>query len=371
MHSPIQNLTIKAKLKLCFALLAMLFAAIAVVTLNTPQYAGSQRSSSVILVGLALFGVIVAVIMGMALYRAVLIPLDRAIGQMTAIAQGNLSQVIPVQRGPRLGRLEKGLMALQDSTRLLVREMQQAAGTVDDVARQISQESSELALRTELQLELLQNSAASIEQITATVTENAAHAGSANQMVQDACTAAGKGLQVIGDVTTTMAAIEESSREIVDIVGVIDAIAFQTNILALNAAVEAARAGEQGRGFAVVASEVRTLAQRCSTAAREIKVLITNSAQRVSTGNALVSEAGKTMSHIVEAIQNGTHIMTAIATASREQSSGIADASAAIQKIDEMAQQNASHVNNTAAVSQSMEDQVKKLLAIVAPFRLN
>ncbi len=209
-----------------------------------------------------------------------------------------------------------------------------------------------------------------MEELTGTVKQNAENARQANQLVVSTAEVAAKGGEVVGQVVDTMASIKDSSRKIADIIGVIDGIAFQTNILALNAAVEAARAGEQGRGFAVVASEVRNLAQRSAGAAKEIKTLIEDSVHKVETGGKLVDEAGKTMDDIVTSVKRVTDIMSEIAAASQEQSSGIEQVNQAVAQMDEVTQQNASLVEEAAAAAESLQEQAAKLAEAVSVFRL-
>jgi len=228
-----------------------------------------------------------------------------------------------------------------------------------------------LSSRTESQASSLEETASSMEELTATVKQNADNARQANQLVVSASDFAVKGGNVVGQVVQTMGSIKESSRKIVDIIGVIDGIAFQTNILALNAAVEAARAGEQGRGFAVVAAEVRNLAQRSAGAAKEIKALIGDSVEKVDTGSRLVDEAGQTMEQIVTSVKHVADIMSEITAASQEQSAGIGEINQAITQMDEMTQQNAALVEQAAAAAESMQEQAALLAEAVAAFKLD
>jgi methyl-accepting chemotaxis protein len=237
-------------------------------------------------------------------------------------------------------------------------------------SQEISAGNLDLSARTEQQAGALEETAASMEELTTTVRQNADNARQANQLAIAASDVAGRGGAVVGEVIVTMGSINESARKIVDIIGVIDGIAFQTNILALNAAVEAARAGEQGRGFAVVASEVRTLAQRSAAAAKEIKELIGDSVQKVDAGARLVDQAGATMEDVVASIRRVTDIMAEIASASQEQTSGIEQVNQAIGQMDQVTQQNAALVEESAAAAASMQDQAGKLAAVVGVFRL-
>jgi methyl-accepting chemotaxis protein len=247
-----------------------------------------------------------------------------------------------------------------------------AAGArlVAEGSAQIAQGHQDLSQRTEQQASTLEETASSMEELTSTVTQNADNARNATQLAQGASEVARKGGEVVGQVVSTMTGISESSRRIADIIGVIDGIAFQTNILALNAAVEAARAGEQGRGFAVVASEVRNLAQRSASAAREIKELIGDSVGKVDAGARLVGNAGATMGEIVTAVNRVTDLVSEIAAASREQSSGIGQVNQAVSQMEQVVQQNASLVEEAAAATDSMKGQAEALLRMVSRFEL-
>ncbi|WP_043114999.1 methyl-accepting chemotaxis protein, partial [Solimonas soli] len=241
---------------------------------------------------------------------------------------------------------------------------------INTAAREIAAGNSDLSSRTEQQAASLEETASSMEELTSTVKQNAENARQANQLAIGASDVAVKGGAVVAEVVTTMASISEASKKIADIIGVIDGIAFQTNILALNAAVEAARAGEQGRGFAVVASEVRNLAQRSASAAKEIKALIVDSSDRVGTGAKLVEQAGRTMDEIVGSVKRVTDIMGEITAASQEQSQGIEQVNQTITQMDEVTQQNAALVEEASASARSLEEQASGLAASVARFRL-
>jgi methyl-accepting chemotaxis protein len=236
---------------------------------------------------------------------------------------------------------------------------------------EIASGNADLSSRTESQASALEETASSMEELTSTVKQNAENAQQANQLVVSASDVALRGGEVVGQVVNTMSSIKESSRKIVDIIGVIDGIAFQTNILALNAAVEAARAGEQGRGFAVVASEVRNLAQRSAGAAKEIKALISDSVEKVDAGSQLVDQAGKTMNEIVTSVQHVADIMSEVTAASQEQSAGIEQVNRAIAQMDEITQQNAALVEQASAAAQSMQDQAGGLSQAVSVFKLD
>jgi len=252
-----------------------------------------------------------------------------------------------------------------------VGEVRDRTQTITVASREIASGNADLSSRTESQASSLEETASSMEELTATVKQNADHAQQANQLVESASTIAATGGQIVSRVVDTMGSIKESSRKIVDIISVIDGIAFQTNILALNAAVEAARAGEQGRGFAVVAAEVRNLAQRSAGAAKEIKTLIGESVGNVDAGSKLVDEAGSTMGLIVDSVKKVANIMTEISEASREQSVGIEEVNRAITQMDEMTQQNAAMVEQAAAATESLEEQAQALTEVVHIFKLN
>jgi methyl-accepting chemotaxis protein len=251
-----------------------------------------------------------------------------------------------------------------------VGEVANGAHTVSDTSAQIAQGNLDLSQRTEEQASTLEETASSMEELTSTVTQNAYSAKQASQLAMGASEVARKGGQVVGQVVSTMTGISESSRKIADIIGVIDGIAFQTNILALNAAVEAARAGEQGRGFAVVAAEVRSLAQRSAAAAKEIKTLIGDSVSKVDAGTKLVDAAGKTMEEVVTSVSKVSELIAEIAAASQEQSSGIEQVHTAITQMDQVVQQNASLVEEATAATESMKEQAGSLLQMVARFKL-
>jgi methyl-accepting chemotaxis protein len=262
------------------------------------------------------------------------------------------------------------LKDMNHSLGMTVGEVRLGIATMTLASREIAAGNSDLSSRTENQASSLEETASVMEELTGTVRQNADNARQANQLVLSASAVAAKGGQVVSQVVDTMGSIKDSSRKIVDIIGVIDGIAFQTNILALNAAVEAARAGEQGRGFAVVATEVRNLAQRSAAAAKEIKTLIGDSVEKVDAGSRLVDAAGHTMEQIVNAVKQAADIMSEIAAASQEQSVGIDEVNQAIGQMDEMTQQNAALVEQAAAAAESLQDQAQKLSQAVGVFTL-
>ncbi|MDE2389904.1 MAG: HAMP domain-containing protein, partial [Betaproteobacteria bacterium] len=286
-------------------------------------------------------GVILGIIAGFLLIRAITRPLDEAVTIANAVASGDLTSRIEVNSTNELGRLLQALKAMNDNLLDLVGKVRNSTDSISTASSEIASGNSDLSQRTEEQASSLEETASSMEELTSTVRQNADNARQANQLAIGASEVAKKGGAVVGQVVDTMKSINESSNKIVDIISVIDGIAFQTNILALNAAVEAARAGEQGRGFAVVATEVRTLAQRSAAAAKEIKELIGDSVVKVEDGTRLVDEAGSTMEEIVTAVKRVTDIMSEISAASQEQSSGIEQVNQAVTQMDEATQQNA------------------------------
>ena len=286
-----------------------------------------------------------------------------------AVAEGDLSTPIALRPGDHDSLMAR-LQHMQGSLAEVVSTVRQGSQRVAGASDEIAQGNSDLSGRTEQQAAALEETAASMEQLGATVRQNADHARHADELAQNASTVASRGGEVVTRAVQTMKGIHESSRKIGDIIGVIDGIAFQTNILALNAAVEAARAGEQGRGFAVVAAEVRSLARRSADAAREIKGLVQTSVERVEHGTAQVDEAGRTMNEVVGAIGRVTAIMGEISAASREQSSGVAQVGQAVTQMDQATQQNAALVEQSAAASESLRRQAQELVDVVAAFRL-
>jgi methyl-accepting chemotaxis protein len=291
-------------------------------------------------------------------------------GLLSRVAEGDLTQTLTSDYQGTFGRLRDDANQTVTKLRHLVGEIQMSAQTINTAAKEIASGNQDLSCRTEEQASSLEETASSMEQLTSTVKQNADNARQANELAGAAQRVADRGGEVVGQVVNTMSAIHHSSSKIADIIGVIDGIAFQTNILALNAAVEAARAGEQGRGFAVVATEVRNLAQRSAAAAKEIKGLISDSVDKVEIGNKLVDQAGRTMEEVVSSIKRVARIMGDISDASREQSSGIEQVSMAVTQMDEVTQQNAALVEQAAAAAESLEEQAHQLAQTVALFRI-
>jgi methyl-accepting chemotaxis protein len=302
--------------------------------------------------------------------RSITQPLNRAVGMAQAVAGGDLTMRMEVHSSDETGQLLRALIDMNESLARTVGQVRSGTDTITTASNEIASGNMDLSSRTEQQASSLEETASSMEELTSTVSQNAENARQATKLVGTASDYATKGGQVVGEVVSTMGAIKESSSKIVDIISVIDGIAFQTNILALNAAVEAARAGEQGRGFAVVASEVRNLAQRSASAAKEIKELIGRSVETVDAGAALVNQAGATMQGIVQSVRQVAEIMHQISAASSEQSTGIEQVNQAIVSIDDVTQQNAALVEQAAAAAQSMRDQADLLAQAVSVFKL-
>jgi methyl-accepting chemotaxis protein len=304
--------------------------------------------------------------------RSITRPLNQAVRVAKTVAAGDLtSRIDAEQSNDETGQLLQALREMNESLVRIVGEVRHGADTIANATGEIATGNMDLSARTESQAGALEETASSMEELTSTVKQNADNARQANQLAQTASDVATQGGAVVAQVVDTMGSINESSHKIVDIISVIDSISFQTNILALNAAVEAARAGEQGRGFAVVAAEVRTLAQRSAAAAKEIKVLIDNSVEKVELGSKLVNQAGTTMTNVVDSIRRVTDIMSEITAASQEQSQGIEQVNGAIMEMDDVTQQNAALVEEAAAAAGALQEQAANLNQVVSVFKLD
>jgi methyl-accepting chemotaxis protein len=320
--------------------------------------------------GGTLLGLAMAVLAGIVVTRSITRPMAVVVGDLNTVAGGDLTVNVTTDRRDELGELQRALADTVAALRRVVTEVRSGVDSVTTASSQIAAGNQDLSSRTEQQASSLQETASSMEELTATVRQSADTARAASSLAAEASHAAGRGGEVVGQVVGTMDEISNSSRKIVDIIGVIDGIAFQTNILALNAAVEAARAGEQGRGFAVVASEVRTLAQRSAEAAKEIKTLIGASVERVETGSRQVADAGEAMQSIVEQVRKVNDLIGEIASTSAEQSRGIEQVNIAVTQMDQVTQQNAALVEESAAAASSLAHQAEALAQAVAVFRV-
>ncbi len=328
-------------------------------------------TTKVVMAAFVAISLVILCLAGWWISRQLTLPLKDAARIAQAVANGDLTQSLSIKSNDEIGQLGQAFNHMIDSLKKLVAEVRNGMDHVASASQQIVLGNLDLSSRTEQQASSLEQTAASMEQFTTSVQSNADAAREASNFVQNASMVAQRGGEVVGQVVSTMGEIEASSKKINDIIGVIDGIAFQTNILALNAAVEAARAGEQGRGFAVVASEVRNLAQRSASAAKEIKGLIQESVSKVGEGSRLVGDAGETMADIVRSVQSVTEIMNRISSASAEQSSGISQVNQAVGQLDQMTQQNAALVEQASAAAGSLKEQAGKLVSAVAFFKLS
>ncbi|MFS2004215.1 methyl-accepting chemotaxis protein [Duganella sp. CT11-25] len=332
--------------------------------------AANDRSNMLLMV-LAVLMVSIGSIAAWIISRSITVPLQSAVDIASTVAAGDLTTHFSGESSKdEIGDLMTALKGMNDSLRNVVSQVQVGTNTIATASNEIAAGNMDLSQRTEEQASSLEETASSMEELTSTVRQNAENAKQANQLAQAASDVAERGGTIVGQVVDTMGNIDASARKIVDIIGVIDGIAFQTNILALNAAVEAARAGEQGRGFAVVASEVRNLAQRSAGAAKEIKELIGNSVEQVDIGAKLVQQAGSTMDDVVASVRRVTDIMGEITSASSEQSIGIDQVNTAITQMDQVTQQNAALVEEAAAAAASMQEQAARLADVASSFKL-
>ncbi len=322
-------------------------------------------------VGAAALAVVLSVLAAFLISRAIVRPINEAVGAADHIAAGDLTRDIQAQGRDETAQLLGSMQKMQLALRDLVSHVRQGAEGVATASAQIAQGNQDLSSRTEQQASALEETSASMEEMGSTAQQNADNARAASQLAASASSVATQGGTVVGQVVDTMREIQHSSQKIADIIGVIDGIAFQTNILALNAAVEAARAGEQGRGFAVVAGEVRTLAQRSAEAAKEIKGLIGDSVERVERGTSLVDQAGSTMQEVVQSIQRVTDIVGEISSASQEQNAGVNQVAEAVSSMDQTTQQNAALVEESAAAAANLQQQADQLVKAVSAFRID
>ena len=343
-------------------------------TLNTEagnDAAAAYASARLMMIVLSVAAIGMGVVIAWMTTRSITVPMQQAVQVAQTVAAGDLTSRISVNTQDETGMLLRALADMNEHLQDIVGKVRGGTDTIATASSQIASGNLDLSQRTEQQASSLEETASSMEELTSTVKQNADNARQANQLAASASDVAGRGGTVVAEVVVTMNSINDSSKKIVDIIGVIDGIAFQTNILALNAAVEAARAGEQGRGFAVVASEVRNLAQRSAAAAKEIKALINDSVEKVDAGARLVNQAGVTMDEIVASIRSVTDIMGEITAASREQEVGIEQINQAVTQMDTVTQQNAALVEQAAAAAASLQEQATGLAEVVSVFKLN
>jgi methyl-accepting chemotaxis protein len=329
------------------------------------------RDARIQMVLLSLGAILAAIGTGIVITRSITRPIHQAVVLAEAVADGDLTHRLEVASSDEIGRLQGALKRMIENLHGIVGNVRVATQTITHASHEVASGNMDLSSRTEQQASALEETAAAMEELTSTVRQNADNALEANRVASDASVIAGRGGEAVNRVVDTMGAINASSREIVNIIAVIEGIAFQTNILALNAAVEAARAGEHGRGFAVVASEVRSLAQRSAVAAKEIKTLIDNSVGLADTGSQIVGEAGQTIREVLSSISRVTSIVGEMSVSSREQSDGIEQINQAVTQMDQVTQENAALVEESAAAAQSLRDQAAELTHLVASFKLD
>ncbi|QYF93594.1 HAMP domain-containing protein [Massilia sp. PAMC28688] len=333
--------------------------------------AEAQRQATMVIVITVVCTVLVCGAIMLWLARSITTPLNEAVSIARTVADGDLSTNIKVRGSDEIGMLLASLKHMHDNLGDIVGKVRAGTDAIAHASTEIADGNLDLSMRTEEQASALEETASAMEELTSTVKQTSASAGQASSLAGEASGVAERGGEAVSNVIATMGVINESSRKIVDIIGVIDGIAFQTNILALNAAVEAARAGEQGRGFAVVAAEVRSLAQRSAAAAREIKALIGDSVDQVAAGSKLVQHAGTTMGDVVSSVQKVNSIIGDIAVASKEQNAGIDQVNDAIAQMDAMTQQNAALVEQAAAAAAAMRQQAAELKQAVSVFKIH
>ncbi|MBS1169460.1 MAG: aer [Burkholderiaceae bacterium] len=363
----LRNLSVSARLTLSFGALFVLF------LIGAALAWMAQGGNQTMLYGAlaaAGAGAVLSVIVALLLRGSIVKPMETMLGDIEQMSSGDLTGRIAAHGNDEIGRIAQALRVLQINIKLLVGQITEATEMVNSGANEIASGNLDLSARTESQASSLEETASAMEQLTSTVRQNSDNAQEATQLVHATSEIAVKGGDAVSQVVDTMGSIKESSHKIVDIISLIDGIAFQTNILALNAAVEAARAGEQGRGFAVVATEVRSLAQRSAAAAREIQTLINDTVGRIDAGAETVDEAGKTMVEIVDSVKRVSMLMGDISASSREQSAGIEEVNTAIVQMDQITQQNAALVEEAAAAAQSMREQADKLTGLVDSFKI-
>ena len=342
----------------------------AIVVASSAELKGKIDSANIVMLTLGIIAALSGAWFAWWITRSITRPIRIAVHMAQTVASGDLSSRVSVTTRDECGQLLKALQEMNDSLVHIVMQVRTGADAMATATSQIAAGNLDLSSRTEEQASVLEETAASMEELAATVKNNFESSKHANQLAESASSVAAKGGAVVGKVVMTMEQINTSSRKIADIIGVIDGIAFQTNILALNAAVEAARAGEQGRGFAVVANEVRNLAGRSATAAKEIKQLIDDSVGNVAEGCKLVEQAGSTMDEIVVHVRRVADLMGEITMASSEQTSGIGQVNQAVSQMDEVTQQNAALVEEAAAAAESLEEQARGLVDVVAVFKI-